>query len=532
MSFFVIGILGGLIRMLDGAIEAAPTLVVGLLIAAILRYYFGTAGTRELFGGESLRSLPQSWLIGMLLPVCSIGVLPILMEMRRARVKAGALSAFALSAPLFNPLSLLYGLTLSRPAVVLMFAFGSLVVVTLVGWVWDRFGKTSGSEGETIGVQEPAHGLIGVRRLGAVNLYIVRQLAGPSGGWALVALFGLMLLAFALPWGSLQSSVERDDWSAPATMTAVALPAYAPPMLAMSQLGMMFQHANSPGAAFILLVLGAGVNLATLAWLARHYGGRSVATWFSSLLIVVVGIAYAINQPLVPPGVEPAGHTHAFDVYTNPVASIESSSWSLLREKTIDDMHIGEMVGIGLLAVLILLGVVVRLLSIDESRLAISLPDDVDQSSGQPTVGLASYDRIVPPQLVGAVLLAGLVALSVVMCYGYYPSPEETLEEIAIARAETLSAANSGHVEHAAYWLVNWEDWSRRLEVGTFLRTGEVRPYQRMQGYLIRKKLELLEHELEHEPFELEETRKVVRDILSTDRRWVAAFRRTETQGN
>lgn len=532
MSSVIIGILGGSIRVIDGAIEAAPTLLVGLLIASVLRYYFGTSGTRELFGGESLRSLPQSWLIGMLLPVCSIGVLPILMEMRRARVKAGALSAFALSAPLFNPLSLLYGLTLSRPAVVLMFAFGSLIVVTLVGWVWDRYGKTTADGSGAKATEEPAAGLIGLRRLGAVNLYIVRQLAGPSGGWAIVGLLGLMLLAFVLPWGSLQSSVERDDWSAPATMTAVALPAYATPMLAMSQLGMMFQHANSPGAAFVLLVLGTGVNLATLAWLARHFGGRSVATWFCSLLIVVVGIAYAINRPLVPPGVEPAGHTHAFDVYTNPVSSIDKASWALLREQTIGDMHIGEQISVGLLAALVALGASMRLLSIDESRLAISTEGDAAAGPNAAHAGLGSYDRIVSPKLVGAVLLAGLVALSVVMCYGYYPSPEETLEEIAIARAETLSAANSGNVEHAAYWLVNWEDWSRRLEVGTFIRTGELRPYQRMQGYLIRKKLEVLEHELEHEPFELEETRKVVRDILATDRRWVAAFRRDQSPGN
>src|SRR6056297_2059234 len=146
-------LVGGLIRIAQGFIAAAPTLLVGLLIAAILRYYLGREGTRRLFGGDSLRSIPQSWLVGMLLPVCSIGVLPILVEMVRARVKPGALTAFALSAPLFNPLSLLYGMTLSRPLVILMFAFGSLVVVTAVGWLWDRrrSGSPDGTEGSTDG---------------------------------------------------------------------------------------------------------------------------------------------------------------------------------------------------------------------------------------------------------------------------------------------------------------------------------------------------------------------------------------------
>ena len=108
---------------------------------------------------------------------------------------------------------------------------------------------------------------------------------------------------------------------------------------------------------------------------------------------------------------------------------------------------------------------------------------------------------------------------------GGYPSPEECLEEIRLARAECLSAANSGDADHALFWLPVWEEWSRRLEVGTFLRHGEVRRYQSMQGYLIRKKLELLEHELEHDPYEPEEVRRVVQSIMATDSRWVRSFR-------
>jgi uncharacterized membrane protein YraQ (UPF0718 family) len=526
------GIIGGLIRMAEGLASAAPTLIVGLLIAAVFRYYFGPGGIRDLFGGDSLRSLPQSWAIGMLLPVCSIGVLPILVEMRRAKVKPGALSAFALSAPLFNPLSLLYGLTLSQPSVVLMFAFGSLAVVTLVGLVWDRYvhRDEEATQGETGLAPLPnaapdadgAIDLIGVGRLVAVFTYMTRTLVGPAGFWTLVGLSGLMLLSMLLPFGAMQYSVERDDWTAPATMTAVAVPAYATPMLAMSQLGMMFQHANSPGAAFVLLVLGAGVNLATLAWMARSFGTRSVLVWFGTLVMIVVAIAYSINRPLIPPGVEPAGHTHAFDIYTNPIQSMGSVPKSYFWQVMVKDLDIGEQFSLGVLAMLAALGLALRWMSIDETLLVSKF--SASSTGGESETVLPAYDRIVSPKLVGGVMIGGLIVLSVVMCYGYYPPPRETLKEIAIARAECLSAANSGQTEHAAYWLEIWDDWSRRLEVGTFLRNGEVRPYQRMQGYLIRKKLELLEHELEHDPFELEETRKVVREILATNSRWVAAF--------
>ncbi len=530
---------GGLIRVVQGFAAAAPTLLVGLLVASIFRYYLGSAGTRRLFGGDTLRSLPQSWLVGMLLPVCSIGVLPILFEMRRAKVKPGAMSAFALSAPLFNPLSLLYGLTLSRPLVIILFALGSLVVVTTLGLFWDAIAKWSkrrGSDadvdgvdddGDTLETDRAADHLIGLRRIFATIVHFAREATGSTLLIVLVALSGLALLAAVLPYGAMQHEVERDDLWAPLKMMLVAVPVYATPMLAMSQMGMMFQHANSPGASFTLLILGAGMNLATPLWFGRHYGCKAASLWLASLLAIVLCLSYAVNKPLVPPGVEPAGHTHAFDIYANPLSAYHNLSGSAIMEMVTKEMGISEIASLIALGIVAMFGLVFRLLKINEASLvagakAGSFASSLRTEDAKPRRGL---DIVVPPRVLGVTMLIGVVAMSVVACYAYYPSPQECLEEIRVARTECLSAANSGQVDHALFWLPVWEDWSRRLEVGTFIRSGQVRPYQRMQGYLIRKKLENLEHELEHDPFEPEETRQVVRDILSTNSRWLHAFR-------
>ncbi|MGB7343439.1 MAG: permease [Pirellulaceae bacterium] len=524
-------LLGGVIRVLQGFAAAAPTLLVGLLIASILRYYLGSTGTRRLFGGASLRSLPQSWLVGMLLPVCSIGVLPILFEMRRAKVKPGAMSAFALSAPLFNPLSLLYGFTLSRPLVIILFAFGSLVVVTALGLLWDALSRLGEPTALAAGEEETnADHLIGLRRVFATIVHFAREATGTTMLITLVALSGLALLAAVLPYGAMQHEVERDDLWAPLKMLFVAVPVYATPMMAMSQMGMMFQHANSPGASFALLILGAGMNFATPLWLGRHYGWKAASSWFASLLVIVLALSYAINKPLVPPGVEPAGHTHAFDIYANPLSAYHSLSFGTVRETVTKDLDVSTMASLIALAIVVTSGLLFRLFRIDEVSLIKnakvgSFASSLHSDDAAPRRGL---DIVVPPGVIGATMLTGLVALSVVACYAYYPSPSECLEEISVARAECLSAANSGHVDHAIFWLPVWEDWSRRLEVGTFIRTGQVRPYQRMQGYLIRKKLENLEHELEHDPVEPDELKRVVRDIMAANSRWVRSFRPPE----
>ena len=127
---------GAVLRFAQAFIQSTPTILVGLAVAAIFRRLMGHENTRRLFGCGTWREVPQAWLVGMLLPICSLGVIPVAREMRRARIAGGTILAFAMTAPLFNPLSMLYGLTLSEPFVILAFAFCTLLVVTAVGVAW------------------------------------------------------------------------------------------------------------------------------------------------------------------------------------------------------------------------------------------------------------------------------------------------------------------------------------------------------------------------------------------------------------
>ncbi len=99
----------------------------------------GHKETKWMFGSNTVKSLFQSWVIGMLLPGCSLGVIPIVKQLRRSGIAIGTIFAFALSSPLFDPMSLLYGLTLSKPITILAFATFSLIVVTIAGGLFDKW---------------------------------------------------------------------------------------------------------------------------------------------------------------------------------------------------------------------------------------------------------------------------------------------------------------------------------------------------------------------------------------------------------
>ncbi|MFO0868624.1 MAG: permease [Pirellulales bacterium] len=500
---------GPLLRMAEALILSLPTLLTGFLVAGVLRRLLGYSATRRLFGGDSWRAIPQAWALGMLLPVCSLGVIPILRELRRAGVSGGAILAFALTAPLFNPISILYGLTLADPVVIFSFSAGSLVVVTVVGGIWDWWYPGTGQS-----TDEPPQVAWGIKRMLAVAVVALRELTGPSLGYLAIGLLGVALLSVVLPHGVLQTSAEAGDLSAPLLMSCVAVPAYATPITAMTQVASMFQHGNSVGAAFALLVLGAGTNLGMVAWMVRQYGGRRTAVWFGWLMGIVLLLAYGVDRPLHPTGVEPAGHTHAFDGYCCPfqtgLVNPASAAWQALDDRL-------DRPTLFLLAILGLASVGGLLLRYGDN--AARLERWLEHAPEQ----RLRLDPVLPAPVLGVVTLAGLIAASVFGCYLYYPPVGDILEDLHAVNAQVVTAAHTRDWEHALHWIPYYDDWTRKLQVSVVLRGGRLSDYQRWKARLLRDKLERLEHELEDR--EVEEARRWATEVQRAQRRLSAAYR-------
>lgn len=502
---------GFTVRFLTSLVQASPFILVGFAVTAVLRRFFGCEDARRLFGEGTRSSLFRAWVIGMLLPVCSRGAIPVIREMRRAGISGGTILAFAMSGPLFNPLSLLYGLTLSEPIAILSFAGCSLVIVTVVGLIWDRLYPNS-----ALPPVEEKPVAYGYRKMLAVGTATGREAASGSFVYILVGLIGTGLLGALIPANSLQHTFNYDNPLAPLYMTAMAIPAYATPMQAMSQLGMMFQHANSIGAAFVLLVLGAGMNIGLLAWLYREYGFRRGTTWMVLLLTVMLALAYGVDKPLFPKDIEPANHTHAFDIYCQPFSGPLNTSYpEATKLKLQRDISPFEWRPLWMFGLLILSGVVLKV-AFRSSKLERWL------EAAPPKQISGRGDMIVPGPVLGLLSLAGLVVLSIVGCFAYYPAPHECFEAMTDSRVGALSAAISMDHTETKYWAERYDDWTRKLEVGAYLRQGELSDYHRRKARLLREQLEILEHEVEDG--ERDEVSKLVAKISRSHNRLHHAF--------
>ncbi len=504
---------GGLVRFGEALLAGAPTLLVGLFVAGVFRMLIGPEVVFRIFGGTSWRSLPQAWLWGMLLPVCSIGVIPVAYELRRAGLRGGAILAFALTAPLFNPLSLLYGLTLSTPIVILSFALGSLIVVTSVGVLWDPVFPNSE-------VKEPAPRPVppGLKRLAAVAVVAARHMAGPTAIYAAIGLAGSIVLAAIFPHGSLTDSMAHTDPWAPLKMLVVALPAYATPLNVMMQVGGMFVHGNSVGAAYVLLSLGTGANLGLIAWAWHNYGFMRASVFLVAFIAVVIAIAYTINDPLYSAGNVEHPHTHAFDVYACPFVVSSPGMAQEVWRKLSEDAQLYEIVATSVVACLLLCGVILRVYDpghhLEESLATVG--------EAPVPAGGSWLNANVPGPVLGVTAVLGLIVMSVVGCFVYYPAPDQTLEDMRYVKADALTYALTKDVDNATKSLEAYDDLTRRLQVGYYLRHWQLSEYQQAKAKVLRGRLEQLKDILEAGEFA--RVRQATMAVSDAHRRLIKAF--------
>ena len=503
---------GAGLRLGQSIVYASLWIVIGLLIAGIFRYMLGPEKVRKLFGEGTRRGIFTGWLIGMLLPVCSLGVIPIIRELQRSEVKGGTIIAFALTAPLFNPMSVLYGLTLSDPIAIMSFSLCALLIVSVLGILWDRFFFKNESSDFTEALPTP-----GIKRVSAIGYNMCREITGASGLYILIGILGSVLMAVAFQKGYLQGEVEHDNWKAPITVAFIALPIYSTPLLAMSQIGGMFQHGNSIGAAFSLLILGAGANLGVVAWFGASFGWKKALSFLGLLALTTISLAYAVDKPLYPKGVEPAGHSHAFDVYSHPFHWEQPKMRDLMTSRMGDFWEANEFGGTYIFAMLIVIGVALSVF--DHNKIEAWFYSEGNKQGG-------GFDVPVPEWTVGAAAVIGLVVASVAGAYLYYPAPNELLPEMFNVNTDCYLDSRNGKWEAAEKWIAYSDDLSRRLEVGVFLRNGSVDPFKTAKAKNYREKLDRVKQAVEER--DLTEMVPLTDELLEAYRRMSEAFKEEE----
>ena len=463
----------GVLRIAYAMVVAAPFLVAGVFAAGILRGMVGAERTRAI-PGVGHRSGPiRAWALSVLLPICSLGALPVARELRRAGVPSGTVLSFILVAPVLNPVSIIYGLSHIEPVTLVYFAVGTFVVSVGIGLIWNWcISEKQDSEPERL-EKAPRHSL---HRVAVVADTAVRGLVGPTFVDYGLALLAVGFLGAFLPHGVLQTGMTRDNVMAPVIMGLVAIPVYVTPTDVMMHFGHIVRDGYSLGAAFALIVLGAGANVGVANWLRRDYGFRPLTLFVGLLIGSTLAIGFTADRAVIHGNATMADHTHAFDSFTRlaRVSDEEAGPGWVVRKvgesvRKHEASGTAELVGLALLAVMMLAGLSLRLLGKRVSVEHLLQQPDEAQEITSPTWDPA----LSPKQLVATGVLA-ILAFVAVGLYVFYPSVDNLIDEMNLIRVEVYDAVRDEDVTEFRRRAAQWKRQAEKLPTSVLIRGDSV----------------------------------------------------------
>ena len=484
---FITTFWSALLRMSLAMVAAAPFLVAGVVVAGILRGMVGAERTRRILGVGHQSGPLRAWGLGILLPICSLGALPVARELRRAGVPSGTVISFVLVAPVLNPVSIIYGLSHIPPIMLLYFALGTFLISVGIGLLWNRLvsKKYDLPNGQLETAPRSSR-----HRLAVVGHTSATALVGPAAVDYGLAILAVGLLGALLPHGSLQTGLTRDNVLAPVIMGVVAIPVYVTPTEVMMHFGLIVRDGFSLGAAFALIVLGAGANVGVANWLRRDYGLKSLALFVGLLIGATLLIGFTADRAVMQGSAKVSDHTHAFDSFTRLAAvPTENANVNWIYNKIARSMSADRLWGLVLLCFFAVIGIGLRLAG---SRM--SVEHLMGRGASNQDMSTANREELAlsPFQLclvgVCGVLVAGIIGL-----YIFYPPMDSLIKDMNNIRGSAYDDVRAKNSDESIRRIEQWRSRLQKLPTSVLIRFGDVNADQRERMNELLYGLKILE---------------------------------------
>lgn len=444
-------------------LEASPTILGGVVVAAWLRTRATPERVKVIFRGDGIQGVVRTVLVAMTVPVCSIGVLPVLRELRRLGLPTSKLITLGLVAPLLNPISLLYGLTVLSVTQFLMIVSVTWVLAIIISDVSSRFAVSS-----EITAEEPPAGLTGATRLRNLLIASGRIVTGwPMVDLLIVVIVSWLITAF-IPSGSFVAIADNSNRGGPLIASLLAFPQYVGPARGIIQCAAVERVGLSVPTGLAIYVFGVSLGAANIFLLTRWYSLRRVMAVAISMFLLVCMVAYTSTVALRS-STATVEETTGLDSLTRPeFATIDKIGEAVSASLWFKD----PLMLVGTLAfwILVPVGIFIRIAKIGYRN------DDPETVSSANT---GRMSKAVPASQLGAIAICGIAIFFCLFTYIFVPSPSECLEEMQTLQIDTNIALRSGNVSEALERIAALDSLAAKLPISSAVYLSFPTPSQR-----------------------------------------------------
>lgn len=287
--------------------EMGPWLLLGFTVAGLLSVLIDPETVERHLGGRGVAPVLKASAVGVPLPLCSCGVIPVAASLRQHGASRGATAAFLIATPQtgVDSIAVTYSLlgplmAVARPLAALVSGIVGGLVVDGVEGRHDRPARRFAALAALPGLGTPPAGAEAAPprrwtgRLGEALHYgfvtLPRDLAGPM-------LWGLLVAAaigLAIPDDFFAGSLG-GGLAGMLAMMLVGIPVYVCATASVPVAAVLLAKGLSPGAALVFLMTGPATNTATLAAVWKLMGRRAAVLYLMSIALTALAAGLLLN---------------------------------------------------------------------------------------------------------------------------------------------------------------------------------------------------------------------------------------------
>lgn len=310
--------------------EMSPYILLGFLIAGLLHAFVSRETFARHLSGRSIKSVVKAALIGVPLPLCSCGVLPTAIAMRRNGASRAASSAFLISTPQTGVDSIAATWSLLGPAFAVMRPVAALVTAVAGGAAVGAVENEADTGDDCKAVSDVAEDRPAtfMGKVSAALRYGFIDLVGSIGLWLTIGLVIAALITVYVPADFFTVLGDRPIVSMIIALL-VAVPMYVCATGSIPIALSLILKGLSPGTAFVLLMAGPAANFASFTLISREMGRKAATVYLGSIIVGAMATGLAIDY-LMPAHWFAIGHGaamhgachHEFSIFSTVCSAI------------------------------------------------------------------------------------------------------------------------------------------------------------------------------------------------------------------
>jgi uncharacterized protein len=299
-------------------LELSPWLLFGMLLAGILHVLLPSGFIQRHLGGSKWSSVFKAVVVGVPMPLCSCGVIPTAIGLRKDGASKGAATGFLISTPQTGVDSILVSATfLGWPfaifkviSALLSGLIGGLVVnyvengktekeVSKTATESNSCCSTSLSNSTSLAAPERCHPKgLAWKTKEALSFGLI-QLLGDIYKWLIIGVLVAALISTFIPEGRLQNVTWTQGLLGMIVMLLISLPMYVCATASVPLAASLVAAGMSPGSALVLLMAGPTTNIATMGAIGRSFGKTVLAIYLATVIVMSISLGLLFDWLLL-----------------------------------------------------------------------------------------------------------------------------------------------------------------------------------------------------------------------------------------